>query len=65
MYIACDASHLNARGDYLQACLWFAALYGRKTSDVKFIPNMIGKSDAEFLQQCAQEALDTFPQAKK
>lgn len=65
MYIACDASHLNARGDYLQACLWFAALYGRKTSDVKFIPNMIGKSDAELLQQCAQEALDTFPQAKK
>lgn len=65
MEIRRDPSHLNDRGDYLQACLWFAALYGRKTSEVKFIPNMIGKSDAEFLQQCAQEALDTFPQAKK
>ncbi len=65
MQIWIDPSHLNRRGDYLQACLWFAALYGRKTSEIKFIPAMIGKSDAAFLQACAQEALDTFPQVKK
>lgn len=65
MEIRNDPAHLNRRGDYLQACLWFAALYGKKASEVKFIPDMIGKSDAEFLQSCAQEALDTFPQVKK
>ena len=65
MELRSDPPHLNRRGDYLQACLWFAALFSRKTSEIQFIPEMIGKSDAAFLQSCAQEALDTFPQVKK
>ncbi|MDR0933024.1 MAG: DUF4886 domain-containing protein [Victivallales bacterium] len=62
LFISTDVIHLNTRGAYLQACLWFAALYGKKTSEIKFVPNVIGARDAEFLQKCAQEALDTFPQ---
>ena len=59
-----DTIHLNARGQYLQACVWFAALYGHKTSEITFVPDEIADSDAEFLRTIAQEAVDTFPQVK-
>ena len=55
---------MNLRGQYLQACVWFAALYGHKTSEITFVPDAIGNSDAEFLRAIAQEAVDTFPQVK-
>ena len=59
-----DTIHLNLRGQYLQACVWFAALYGRKTAEITFVPDEIGNSDAAFLRSMAQEAVDTFPQVK-
>lgn len=59
-----DTTHLNLRGQYLQACVWFAALYGRKTTEVTFVPDAIGDSDAKFLREMAQEAVETFQQVK-
>lgn len=64
-FIVSDPAHLNDRGDYLQACLWFAMLYNRKTAEIKFIPKTIEANDAQFLRQCAQTAADNFPQVKK
>ena len=57
-----DTIHLNARGQYLQACVWFAFLYRRKTSEITFVPDMLGDSDARFLREMAQRAVDGFPQ---
>ncbi len=55
-----DTIHLNERGQYLQACVWFAFLSGRKTTEITFVPPMIGAKDAAFLRTIAQEAVDTF-----
>ena len=57
-----DTIHLNERGQYLQACVWFAFLYGRKTSEITYVPPVIDDSDAAFLRGIAQKAVDLFPQ---
>ena len=62
MYISRDSFHLNYRGEYLQGALWFSFLFNRKTQDIDFIPENMGKTDAVFLLKCAQEALDTYQQ---
>ncbi len=63
MFIVRDPIHMNARGRYLQACVWFALLFDKKTSEISFVPHEIGNKDAEFLRACAQEAVNSFPQA--
>ena len=65
MEIRRDTFHLNCRGKYLQGCTWFLFLFHKKAGDVKFIPDEIGDKDAEFLLQCAAEAVASFPQVKK
>ena len=59
LYIRRDCIHLNKRGEFLQACVWFAKLYGRPVSEVTFKPDMIADDDIEFLKAIAQEAVDT------
>ena len=58
LYIRRDCIHLNKRGEFLQACVWFAKLYGRPVSEVTFKPDMIADDDIEFLKGIAQEAVD-------
>jgi len=59
-----DTIHLNKEGEYLQACVWYMFLFGKKASDVKFVPkNFTG--DAEFLAKCAEEAVSEFPQVTR
>lgn len=65
MQIYCDAIHLNIRGEYLQAAVWFSFLYGKNTSEIKFVPREIGDDDAEFLRKCAQQAVNEYKQVKK
>ncbi len=60
-----DLIHLNLRGQYLQACVWLAFLYGIKTSMIKFVPAEISNSDATFLRNMAQLAVDTFQPEKR
>lgn len=55
-----DCIHLNQRGQYMQACVWYAKLYGRPTSDITYIPEIIGDEDAAFLRGIAQKAVDEF-----
>ncbi len=59
-----DAYHLNDRGKYLQACVWFAFLYQRKTSEIKFKPDTISVEDADYIRGIAQKAVDEFIQVK-
>ncbi len=53
-----DSSHLNKRGEYLQACVWYAFFFEKPTSEIKFVPAVVDGDDAEFLRQTAQKALD-------
>ena len=55
-----DAYHLNARGKYLQACVWFAYLYGQPTEKITFVPKELTPEDAKYLRQAAQEAVDVW-----
>ena len=64
MVLFIDSRHLNERGEYLQAAVWFAFLYGRKTSEIKYVPNKIGDDDAVILRKYAQEAVDNYTQVK-
>ena len=59
-----DYIHLNSRGHYLQACLWFAFLYGEPVSKIAFVPRNIGKAENALIRKCAQEALDEYKQVK-
>ena len=59
-----DAFHLNNRGKYLQACVWFAVLYGKPTAEIKFVPDGIKPEDAAFLRETAQKAVDGWKQVK-
>ena len=59
-----DPAHLNRRGDYLQACVWFALLYNRPTSEIKFVPKEVTPEDAKFIRDLAQEAVDTYKQVE-
>ena len=58
MHLRKDLIHLNVRGEYLQACVWFAFLYGRSPEDTAryFLPPEIANSDAKFLRGMAEEA---------
>ena len=56
MRLAGDHIHLNLRGDYMQACLWYAVLFNRKAADVTFVPEDIADDDAAFLREMAERA---------
>jgi hypothetical protein len=53
-----DRIHLNDRGQYLQACVWFATLFNKPTSQITFIPKTISQEEAKFLQATAQKAVN-------
>lgn len=52
-----DNIHLNRRGEYLQACTWFASLFGDNATTIKFIPKDFDPGYAQTLQTCAQQAV--------
>ena len=67
-YIRTDFKHLNAKGQYMQACVWFGFLFNKKCTDIKFIPDKkfnISATELELLKNCAQQALDEYKQIKK
>lgn len=64
MILYMDSVHLNERGEYLQAAVWFAFLYGKKTSEIKYVPLKVGDDDAVLLRKYAQEAVDNYKQVK-
>ena len=59
MKIVRDTIHLNIRGQFLQACVWFAFLFGRSTSEITLRPDTLADDDIESLKAAAQEAVDS------
>ena len=55
--IVMDNIHLNTRGEYLQAAVWYGAIYGEDPRSVECKHPLIDDEDAAFLRECAYEAL--------
>ncbi len=55
-----DAIHLNNRGRYLQACVWYAFLFGKNANDIKFHPVGVDVKDAAFLRSAAQKTVEKY-----
>lgn len=55
-----DAHHANDRGCYMAACVWFEKLFGKDVRQTGFVPDVLAKTDAKFLQQIAHETVAIF-----
>ena len=63
--IQCDYIHLNARGRYLQALVWYAELFGKDPAKSTFVPKGISAEEVALFKKCAGEAVKNFPQVKR
>ena len=52
-----DLIHLNCRGQYLQACVWFAFLFERPVEEIIWVPENLDVDDAAFLRNVAAAAV--------
>ena len=55
--IFCDTSHLNRDGEYLQGCVWFAALFGADAEKIAYKPKYLKPAEAALIRKCAAEAV--------
>ena len=60
-----DYIHLNARGQYLQALVWYAELFGGDPETIAFVPKGISADEAALFKKCAKEAVKNYPQVKR
>lgn len=59
-----DTIHLNAKGEYMQGCLWYAFLFDEDATGVKWIPAGMKEDMAKDLRDAAQQALTEYKAAK-
>ncbi|NLF94457.1 MAG: DUF4886 domain-containing protein [Oligosphaeraceae bacterium] len=55
--ISRDLTHLNCRGQYLQACVWLFVLFGCTLEEITFVPEELSNQDAAFLRFAADKAV--------
>ena len=55
--LRCDFSHFNARGHYLQACVWLGFLFDVDPSTFTYCPKGLPEADAKLMRECARDAL--------
>ena len=53
-----DFPHLNARGHYLQACVWIGFLFGVDPTTFSYRPDSLPEADAKLMRECARDALN-------
>ncbi|MBO7154103.1 MAG: DUF4886 domain-containing protein [Lentisphaeria bacterium] len=56
----CDSIHLNSRGQYLQACVWYGFLFKKSPLDIKYKGRTLKEDDAAMLRKCADKALKEY-----
>ena len=59
-----DTAHLNQRGLFLQACVWFGIITGRPVSEMTYQPTGMTAEDIAFLKEIAQATLNIYPKGK-
>jgi hypothetical protein len=52
-----DSAHLNARGHYLQACVWLGFLFKVDPVTFTYRPETLSEADAKLMRECARDAL--------
>ena len=57
MKLTCDFPHLNARGHYLQACVWLGFLFDVDPATFSYRPEALPEADAKLMRECARDAL--------
>lgn len=55
-----DTAHLNIRGEYLQACVWFGYVFNKDPRQIKWVHKEVADSDAVFLREMAAKALKEY-----
>ena len=55
--LRCDFSHFNARGHYLQACVWLGFLFDADPTTFAYCPEGLPEPDAKLMRECARDAL--------
>ena len=56
----CDSIHLNNRGQYLQACVWYGFIFKKSPLDIKYQGKGITAEDSAMLKACADKALKEY-----
>ncbi len=51
--ICADTIHLNRRGEYLQACVWYISFFGSAVPENSFIPDEVDKQEAHLFREYA------------
>ena len=59
-----DYIHLNARGEYMQSCLWFGFFFDKDPLEIKYVPNVISADEAKLLREVASKTLKEFKQPR-
>ena len=57
--LVCDPNHLNSRGRYLQACVWYGFVFKKSPLEIKY-NGQFSPEEAAFLRQCAAKSLRFF-----
>ena len=55
-----DAHHLNFKGEYLQACVWFGTIFDENPTEIKFKPQKLSTEEATILKKAAAEAVNQY-----
>jgi hypothetical protein len=63
-YIGGDRIHLNERGRYLQACVWYGFFFKKDPMLIKYIPEDIDLKEAAFMRKVAKKVLHKKLQEK-
>ncbi len=59
-----DTAHLNQRGLFLQACIWFGLITGHPVSEITYQPHGLSPEDIAFLKEVAQATLNIYTKGK-
>ena len=59
-----DSIHLNKEGNYLQALVWQAALFGSDVEKLTYRPAYVTAEKAELMRTCAMDAVKAYQKEK-
>ena len=62
--LCADHIHFNARGEYMQSCLFFGFFFEKDPLEIKYVPKEISADEAKLLREVASKTLKEFKQPR-
>ena len=62
--VSADHIHFNARGEYMQSCLFFGFFFEKDPLEIKYVPKEISADEAKLLREVASKTLKEFKQPR-